>query len=374
MESRTSLAATVSRLAGFQPVNLPVISLYLNTQPNEHGQDNFHSFVRKELRARELTFEPQSAALKSYSADVQKIEKVLAEELRRSTNSFVIFACSGAGGFFETIQADVPLEKHEIYVDAQPHLYTLAKMDDQFPRYAAVLADTNSARIFVFALNSLVDEKSVQNEKTNRTRVGGWSQARYQRHVENCHLHHAKEVTEVLDRIVREEGIQHVIFAGDDVVIPLLREQLPPALAAKVVDILRLAKETPETRMLEATMESMRRYDAKSDAEIVSRLVGEYRAGGLATVGVERVLRALSNGQVDEVFLTASPEQLNASAGRSRNVQPPANDNGAELDQTRLAGEIVRNSKLTSAGVRFVEDPALLAAVGGVAARLRYRL
>ena len=39
---------------------------------------------------------------------------------------------------------------------------------------------------------------------------------RYQRHTENYHLHHAKEVIEKLDRLVREERIEHVILAGDE--------------------------------------------------------------------------------------------------------------------------------------------------------------
>jgi hypothetical protein len=44
--------------------------------------------------------------------------------------------------------------------------------------------------------------------------------------MQNYHQHHAKEVLEVLDRVVRKEGIQYIVFAGDQVVIPLLEKQL----------------------------------------------------------------------------------------------------------------------------------------------------
>ena len=38
------------------------------------------------------------------------------------------------------MQLKAPLEQHEIYVDRRPYLYTLALVNEQFPRYAAVVA------------------------------------------------------------------------------------------------------------------------------------------------------------------------------------------------------------------------------------------
>ena len=46
-----TLTDQLSRLAAFEPSPYPVVSLYLNTQPNERGRDNFQAFVRKELKA-----------------------------------------------------------------------------------------------------------------------------------------------------------------------------------------------------------------------------------------------------------------------------------------------------------------------------------
>jgi hypothetical protein len=84
-----------------------------------------------------------------------------------------------------------------------PHLYPLMRLNDQFPRYAALVADTNSARLYVFSLGVRQSARAVQNVKTRHTALGGMSQPRYQRHIENFHLHHAKEVIDVLDRTVR---------------------------------------------------------------------------------------------------------------------------------------------------------------------------
>ena len=85
-----------------------------------------------------------------------------------------------------------------------PHLYPLAKLVENYPRYAAVMLDTNKARIFVFGTGT-EREETVVGEKTRRTSKGGWSQARYQRRADNFHMHHMKEVVDTLDKIVREE-------------------------------------------------------------------------------------------------------------------------------------------------------------------------
>ena len=38
----------IDRLAEFPPTTLPVISLYLNTQPDQHGKAQYTSFLKKE--------------------------------------------------------------------------------------------------------------------------------------------------------------------------------------------------------------------------------------------------------------------------------------------------------------------------------------
>jgi peptide subunit release factor 1 (eRF1) len=345
------LAEQIDLLTDFAPTELPVISLYLNTQADDHGRDHFASFIKKELHTRAKTFEPQTAAHASFVRDADRIEKYLATELRPSTNGLAIFACAGAEDFFEAVQLNAPLERHEVYVDRQPHLYTLALVTRQFPRYAAVVADTNSARLFVFGLCSTISEDRVESAKMSHTQMGGWSQARYQRHAQNYHQLHAKEVLEVLDRVVRKEGIEHIVFAGDQVVIPLLQKQLSPFLAAKVIDVLRLDIHAPERQVLEATLAAMRRQDARDDSEKVAHLIGDYRSGGLAVVGVHDVLAALSKGQVEEVLLST------ASDGES-----------GEQSETILA-----QARQTGARFRLIEDAPLLAGVGGVGASLRYR-
>ena len=374
-----TLRQHLDELAAFEPTEYPVVSLYLDTQADQHGRDNFESFVRKEFKARAKTFAPESLELASFELDTARIKAYLRDELRPSANGVAIFASAGAGDYFKAVQLDAPVHRHQLHVYHEPYLYPLARLLDQHPRYVALVADTNSARLFVFGLGKTISSSEVQNVKVSRTQGRGWSQMRYQRHVDNYHLLHAKEVVEMLGRVVREEEADHIVLAGDEVIIPLLSEQLPQYLADKVIDVLRLDIRTPEHEILKATMESLREHNLQTDAERVRRLLDEYRAGGLAVVGVRDTLAALYRGQVDELLLSASSREIVCDEETFEEVtvdgaSPGRHDLlGRELNLV-AADLLVTRARLSGARVTFIEDAALLAGVGGCGALLRYRL
>ncbi len=369
----------IDRLAAFEPQDLPVVSLFLNAQADEHGQHNYDVFVRKELAERAKTFEPVTRQRESIDEDLVRINRYLEQKIHPPTQSIAIFACSGANDFFEALQFEAPIEKNRLFVYDRPHLYPLARLLDQYPRYAVVLADTNAARIFVIALGQAIKRKELQNVKTKRTQVGGWSQMRYQRHTENYHLHHAKEVVDNLERLARDERIEHVMLAGDEeTIIPLLRAQMSKVLAEKVIDVLSLGIDTPEHELIEETLHAYRSHNFLSDMEKVDHLIGEYQRDGLAVAGVPQTLAALSNGQVEELLIASSADALQFDKEEVEKVLGLYSGPGEvpeTLDQRTIADELVRRAtQLSSARVTFIEDFSTLKNVGGVGALLRYRI
>ena len=385
-ESNT-LEQIIDKLAAFEPTTgLPVLSLYLNAQANEHGRQDFERFLRKEFSERARTLPAHTPERESFERDVERINEYLRDELRTETNGVAVFACAGADDFFQAVQTVAPIENHRLYIYNQPHLYPLARLMDQYPRYAVLVADTNRARLFVFGRGKALSSDEIQNVKTKGSKVGGWSQMRYQRHLEQYHLQHAKEVSDVLERVVREDNIQHIILAGDEVIIPQLKEQFPKAVADKVVDVLSLDINAPEHEILSESLEAMREHDAQSDAEKVEQLINEYRAGGLAVVGSTETLEALAMGQVEELVIVAQQQSVEgdredvAILSDTEVVEPVvAGDDGGtvaniEADSVIVAADLVARARQTSARITFIEDPALLEEVGGCGALLRYRI
>jgi peptide subunit release factor 1 (eRF1) len=369
----------LSRLIAFEATTLPVISLYLNTQADKTGKPQFESFLRKEFANWARTWPASSPERQSFEKDMERIQQYLDIELKPSAKGVAIFACYGCGEFFEAVQLKAPMDENRLYVYNQPHLYHLVRLDDEFPRYAALVTDANSARIFVFGLGGTLDTEQVQGKKVQRAKVGGWSQARYQRRVENADKDHAKEVIEALARIVREESVSFVVLAGDPQIVPMLQEQMPKEIADKVIDIVKIDSKAREHEVLEKTLEAMRQQDAKTDAEKVEQLYSEYRARGLAVTGPEDTLTALANGQVDELLISATLEKTRDGEEPVEAIlapEIPDSQGGTDSDEPRqvlLADLLVTKAKQTDARVSFIEDPELLARVDGVGAFLRWR-
>src|ERR1044071_7732896 len=369
----------LGRLLKFEPIPAPVISLYLDARVNEQGQRTFLPFVKKQLNERSKSYENGSEERQSFEEDFVRIMRYLEEEVPPSIQGLAIFACSAWKDWFKVGLFDVPFERNRLFISDRPHFYPLARLIDQYRRYAVVLADTNRAQIFVFAAGRAVEVEEVENVKTKHSKVGGWSQARYQRHEQNYHLQHAKEVVEMLEKIVLDENIEHIVLAGDEaVVIPLLREQMPKTIEEKVIDALSLGIDTPEHELLEESLTAFRRHDSLTDMEKVERLLNEYRADDLGVGGVPETLAALSNGQVEEMLIAAKPESIKydeAEVEKVLKLYPADVVLPESLDQRTVADELVRRANvLSSAKVTFIEDSTRLERIGGVGALLRYRI
>jgi peptide subunit release factor 1 (eRF1) len=305
--------------------------------------------------------------------------RYLEDEVPVSIQGLAIFACSASEDWFEVGLFDAPFERNRLFISDRPHFYPLARMIDQYRRYAVVLADTNRAQIFVFASGRAVNREAVENVKTKHAKVGGWSQARYQRHEQNYHLQHAKEVVEMLEKIVLDENIEHIILAGDEaVVIPLLREQMPKTIEEKVIDALSLGIDTPEHELLDESLTAFQRHDSLTDMEKVERLLNEYRADDLGVAGVPETLAALSNGQVEEMLIVADAKGIQFDEEEVDKVLKLYKNDEAlpdPLNQRTVADELVRRANVySSAKVTFIEDSTRLEQLGGVGGFLRYRI
>jgi peptide subunit release factor 1 (eRF1) len=376
----TPLRRQLDKLAAFEPTDLPVISLYLDMRPDQQGKRQIEQFIRKTFGERQKTFASGSPERLSFDEDTKRITDFLAEDVERSAQALAVFACHGAS-LFETIPMNAPIKDHWLFIGAVPHLYPLARVSDQYPRYAALVVDTNSARLFVFSLGVAESQRDVKNVKTRKTSMGGWSQARYQRHAENFHAQHMKEVVDVLDRVVRDESINQIVVSCDEVTKPLLANELPKHLAEKVVATIPLDIKAPEHEVLQETLEALREKDAATDQERVAAMIGAWRGSGLAVAGPEDTLEALQRGQVEELLITATPAALRRTSAVPQGTTPGPVDvdtsgPGAELDTERLklSDELVTKAHATNARVRFIEDSKLLSEVGGVGAVLRFKI
>ncbi len=356
----------------------PFISIYLNAEPNEHGRDDFDVFLKKQLSVHESNFEEDSPELESFKQDAEKISEY-AKKVSPSADGIAIFA-SSAADYFQAYEFDVPFEKYEFEVGSRPFIYPLARLVDQNPEFAVVLADSNNARIYLMQRGKILNLEEIENEKYNRSEVGGWSQMRFQRHIDEMRKQHAKEVVEELEKIVRAEDIRQIVLAGNkDVTLPLLREQMNDFLNERIVGEVRIEIDASEDEIMNEAETAIKQHDTLKDKEKIDQLREQDYDEGKGVTGVAETLQALANGQVQELYLTEKIDQMEFDEKEVKKIleaySPEFED---EMPNEKLLLQIADNmivKALESAErIRFIEDENLLEEFGGVGALLRYTM
>jgi peptide chain release factor subunit 1 len=355
-----SLHTVLDRLADYESDSASVVSVYLDLKPEQPAQP-FKAFLESAVKDHEIA-----------AAELEKIRAYLESE-KPASQAIAIFACSGAPGLFETVPLEAPLGGHRLYIDCEPHVFPLERLADQYQSYAALLVNTNAARLYVFSAGAAEREVTVKNKKGKRVSAGGWSQARYQRRVENLHIKHMKEVADAVEQLVRDENIARILVAGDDVALPLLREQLSEQTLALLTEVDGVDIKTPEAEVFKVTLEAFREADQQNDQERVDALLNAYRSGGLGTVGLAGVKAALERGQVDRLLVPATPSKSTADQSTAGAEMTGPKDQRSELDESAIE-ELVTLARRTDAEITFIEDARLLAPARHVGAMLRYRV
>jgi peptide subunit release factor 1 (eRF1) len=135
---------------------------------------------------------------------------------------------------------------------------------------------------------------------------------------------------------------------------------------------------TPEHEIFEAAQKVVAEHDAESDRERIEYLNEVNYEDGVGVTGFAETLTALFNGQVQELFLTADPEEI---AYRNDDVKlvlkeyaPVLDESMPSTDQKELMiDELIRQAATSADSIRFLQDPHLLKTAGGVGAVLRYQ-
>jgi peptide chain release factor subunit 1 len=315
------------------------------------GQRDALIIMRDRLREIERTLKRRDD-LDALRSDVERIESYLATEFATETQGLAIFACSPRN-LFETVEAGAPFETQIAY-GPRPDLYQLARLVDDLETAVVAVVDTNTARLFVVRsgfMNEVGGPDRKDNAEFHKHKAGGWSQARFQRHIQNNREEFARGAAEAIESLAKREGATHLILAGNEVAVPLVKDALSQQMAEVLHDeTLRIHIRAASDEVQDEVTPILAQLEREQDYSVAERLIEGVRGGGLAVSGMKHTRRALENGQVDTLVLATD-------------VDIPE----------KQRNELIQLAATTSAGVEVVEGHETLRELGGVGGLLRYQ-
>ena len=352
---QAALRGLLRRLAEETSTDAHILSIYADVRPQAHGERPAERpqliALRRRLASIQDSLPAHSIQRASFDEDVNRIEQVLERGDLDGADGLAIFACSRIG-LWEEVRA---AEAFDTQVTTGPtaDLFQLARLLDDSVSAVIAIVDTNTCRLFVTrrgALRELPGPDEPPDEH-RRHEQGGWSQARYQRHVDMQDKRFATEAAAAIQRLVQHERAQHVILAGDERAIPILEAELPEPVRAVVDHVMHLPMRSEPDAIESEVAPILAALEASDATDVADRAIAGWLSGGLGVVGIDDTMNALELGQVDELVL----------------------DETATLDE-ELRTELVRQAALTDAAVEVVRDHERLAQHEGVAATLRFRI
>lgn len=343
------------RLAEATSTDAPILSVYIDVRPEAHaerpGERNELTLVRDRLNALQDTVEPHTDARRSFERDRDRIDRLLDSEDLNKTDGVAIFACDRIG-LWEAIGSNVEFET-QISSGPTADLFQLARMLDESVSAVVAVIDTSTCRLFVTRRGDVAERPGRDESPAEHTRhdTGGWSQARFQRHIDMQDKRFAAEVAQAIERLVQREKPAHVLLAGDERAISVLDPELPETVRRLVEHVARIDMRATSGDVREEIAPILSALEEADGQDAADRALAGRRAGDLGVAGINDTMAALEAGQVDELVI----------------------DEAAEIDG-ELRAELIRQASLTDAHVEVVRDHEGLRRYEGVGATLRYRI
>jgi peptide chain release factor subunit 1 len=369
--------ALLRKLAEWTPGDLPIVSLHLSVDGRRYPRKQDYEVRLDALlrRGREAAEGMGREARRSRETDLDRMERFVKDEFERGANrGLALFGCAGAG-LWEEIVLPRPLLSR-IEIGPQPDLLPLEAMLETYESFCTILIDSERARIFVAELGRIEEKADLSDDVPGRHDQGGWSQARYQRHIDEHRQRHLRRVADVLFRSFKRRQFDHLILAGPEEVISEFEHELHDYLRQRVRARFQMPITALAAEVLERSLQTQEQIEREQERAIVRELVAEQAAGRKAVAGLHSTLRALGEARVARLVVTLDlrAEGLGClTCGRLTTRGKRCEACGSPLHPVPDVVEAaVVQAYRQGCGVQIVPEDDLLKELGGVGALLRF--
>src|SRR5438105_959672 len=194
-----------------------------------------------------------------------------------------VFA-SAPDDLWDTFHLDVPVPS-VVTVDVNPHTAILSQVIDEHPSMAVVMLAGELGRIYRAAQGRAQQAADVRTELPSRHDQGGWSQARYQRHVEFHGAQHRKKLAEALEELYNSRPFSRLVLVGVQTVTREFESMLPDPIRRRVIGHLTADfKQEEDPQILERARHLAEEDERSSEGALVDQIINSADAAGQGAV------------------------------------------------------------------------------------------
>jgi peptide chain release factor subunit 1 len=365
---RAQHGCAISFYIGFDPSTTPTLpdaATKINSLLDEAHKSAF-------ANRSELTHD-QKVGLQN---DLERIRRWLSVDFRRNgTNGVAIFA-AGPDNFWNVVTVG-PVLPDEVRTGPDFYLSPLVPLVGRGDGALVVVVGREKGVILRLNNGRLEELEDLTEEQPGRHDQGGWSQARFQRHIDELADKHLRTVAEELDRHVRVGTADRIVIVCPEDTKGEFEDMLTHEVRKAVVGWAAGEQYATPAELLaiaEPWLEEARR--AKETA-VLARWQEEAGRNGRAASGWEQTLEAASDGRVDLLLFSQDARKKAyqcPQCGRASMTNGACPLDGTAMEERVDATDVAIHQTLEHGGIALAlsrERPEL-GPVEGIAALLRF--
>ncbi|MBX6342614.1 MAG: peptide chain release factor 1, partial [Thermomicrobiaceae bacterium] len=363
----------------------PIISLFLRVDKERIDEDytiRLKNLLRDAEEGLKDRFDHEQ--VEAATADLARIREFFRDNGGRFGEGVAVFA-SGPLDLWRVYEVPSTIES-QVVVDTRPYIAPLVTLLEQTDPFCVCIIARDTARIFYGQMDQFEEiDQIVDAEVPGQHEQGGWSQARYERHVEEHVQRHFKRVADELFQIFNDRPFRYLVLGGAEEVVGAFVEHLHPYVRERHVGTIRLLKETNVRDVCEQTHEIIGRWVRGEKERYIDVLRNEVLSHDRGVSGLPKTIEALNQGQVLTLVVDGSLHAPGAVCLNCEAVQPETGEHHAECVYCHgqlkkvddVIPEIVTRAYQQGAQTVFLDAPELqeqLRDLGRIGALLRFRI
>ena len=354
----------VQKIVDFKGDGNPVVSLYLSLSPERLKNREFVTEAKALLKRLDV-----ESLLKD---EQRKIVRFLETKFNPSSRSVVIFS-SPKDNFFQFYEVPIPV-KSVCIVEKEPYIKPLIRLLEQYEKYCLVLVDGKKARIFSAYIGKLEEHTSILDDVPGWHKQGGWSQARFQRHIEQYIYEHLKRVADMTLTFFKREQFDRLIVGGHHDLVAHFKNILHIYLARRFFGEFRVDVDASGQEIEKRVFSLIKNIEKKENEKLMKRVLDNM--GKMAVSGIRDVVDVLNQGRIQVLLVDSDLGMKGWRCPKCHFISTGLRECemcGVDTEKSEDIIENIIEQNFELAGeIHFLDNNRKLKDLGGISAILRW--